>query len=292
MNRTFAFTGEQSQPLLITRGVWHRLRQRRSAQLGMSLAALLTLAMTIGPLFLRFSPEQTNPAQKLQPPSQLHWFGTDQFGRDQLARLLDGGRRSLGAAVLVLMGVFFLSLVVGIVTGMIGGIVDTITQRLLDMLLAIPVLVLALALVGVLGVGYRNLVLALLVSSWAYYARLARSCVRLAKTRLDVIADRMAGVSWARIIVGHIVPGVALQLLIVATLDLSFVIIGIAGLSFLGLGVQPPDAEWGAMLAESRMYFTVAPWLLLAPTTAIFLSVVAANWLGNALRDAVTGEAR
>lgn len=292
MRGAFAFTGEQSQPLLITRGVWHRLRQRRSVQLGMLLAALLTLAMTMGPSFLRFSPAQTNPANKLQPPSQLHWLGTDQFGRDQLARLLDGGRRSLGAALLVLIGVFFISLVVGIVTGMIGGRVDTITQRLLDMLLAIPVLVLALALVGVLGVGYRNLVLALLVSSWAYYARLARSCVRLAKTRLDVIADRMAGVSWARIIVGHIVPGVALQLLIVATLDLSFVIIGIAGLSFLGLGVQPPDAEWGAMLAESRLYFTVAPWLLFAPATAIFLSVVAANLLGNALRDAVTGETR
>jgi len=292
MNGAFAFRREQAPPLPITRGVWHRLRQRRSAQLGMLLVALLTLAITMGPSFLRFSPEQTNPANKLQPPSQLHWLGTDQFGRDQLARLLDGGRRSLGAALLVLIGVLLISLVVGIVTGMIGGMVDTITQRLLDVLLAIPVLVLALAIVGVLGVGYRNLVLALLVSSWAYYARLARSCVRLAKTRLDVIADRMAGVTWARIVVGHIVPGVALQLVIVATLDMSLVIVGIAGLSFLGLGVQPPDAEWGAMLAESRLYFTVAPWLLLAPGIAIFLSVVAANLLGNALREAVTGERR
>lgn len=292
MNGAFAFRREQAPPLPITRGVWHRLRQRRSAQLGMLLAALLTLAITMGPLFLRFSPEQMNPANKLQPPSQLHWLGTDQFGRDQLARLLDGGRRSLGAALLVLVGVLLISLIVGIVTGMIGGIVDTITQRLLDVLLAIPVLVLALAIVGVLGVGDRNLVLALLVSSWAYYARLARSCVRLAKTRLDVIADRMAGVSWTRIVVGHIVPGVALQLLIVATLDMSFVIVGIAGLSFLGLGVQPPDAEWGAMLAESRLYFTIAPWLLIAPGTAIFLSVVAANLLGNALREAVIGERR
>ena len=101
MSGAFAFRREQVPPLPVTRGVWHRLRQRRSAQLGMSLAALLTLAMTIGPLFLRFSPEQTNPAQKLQPPSQLHWLGTDQFGRDQMARLLDGGRRSLGAALLV-----------------------------------------------------------------------------------------------------------------------------------------------------------------------------------------------
>lgn len=274
------------------RGVWQRFRQRRTAQGGMWLAALLTLVIMLGPFLLRFSPEQTKPAQKLQAPSSVHWLGTDQFGRDQLARVLDGGRRSLGAGVLVLLGVLLISLCVGVVTGMIGGLVDTITQRLLDVILALPAMVLALAIVGVLGVGYANLLLALLISSWAYYARLARSCVRLAKTRLDIIADRMAGVSWARIIVGHIVPGVALQLLIVATLDLSGVIIGIAGLSFLGLGVQPPDAEWGAMLAESRLYFTVAPWLLLAPATAIFLSVVAANLIGNALRDAVNGGAR
>lgn len=274
------------------RGVWQGFRQRRTAQGGMWLAALLTLAITIVPFFLPFSPEQTNPAQKLQPPSSTHWLGTDQFGRDQLARLLDGGRRSLGAGVLVLLGVLLISLIVGVVTGMIGGFVDTITQRLLDVVLALPAMVLALAIVGLLGVGYVNLLLALLVSSWAYYARLARSCVRLASRRLDIVADRMAGVSWTRIIAGHIVPGVALQMLIVATLDLSSVIIGIAGLSFLGLGVQPPDAEWGAMLAESRLYFTVAPWLLLAPATAIFLSVVAANLISNALREAVNGGAR
>lgn len=291
MSGAFSWANEKPLPIA-PRGVWQNFRQRRAAQLGLWLAALLLLAVTMGPLFLRASPEQTNPAQKLQPLSSVHWLGTDQFGRDQLARLLDGGRRSLGAALLVLAGVLLLSLIVGVVTGMIGGIVDTVTQRLLDVILALPAMVLALAIVGVLGVGYVNLLLALLVSSWAYYARLARSCVRLAKSRLDVIADRMAGVSWARIIAGHIVPGVALQLLIVATLDLSGVIIGIAGLSFLGLGVQPPDAEWGAMLAESRLYFTVAPWLLLAPATAIFLSVVAANLIGNALRDAVNGGAR
>lgn len=292
MSGIFTWNHEQLISVTTTRSVWRRLWQRRSARVGFLLAVLFTLAITMGPLFLRFAPEQTNPAQKLQAPSSLHWLGTDQFGRDQLVRLLDGGRRSLGATLLVLVGVLLISLVVGMVTGMIGGIVDTITQRLLDVVLALPSLVLALAIVGVLGVGYRNLVLALFVSSGAYYARLARSYVRLAKTRLDVIADRLAGVGWTRIVMGHIVPGVALQLLIVATLDLSGVIIGIAGLSFLGLGVQPPDAEWGAMLAESRMYFTVAPWLLLAPTMAIFLSVVAANLLGNTLRDVMTGEAR
>jgi ABC-type dipeptide/oligopeptide/nickel transport system permease subunit len=268
------------------RGVWRRIFSRRSAQCGLALALALTLAALIGPL-LSQRPEQTNIAQKLQPPSFSHPLGTDQFGRDQLARLLDGGRRSLGAAVIVLAGVLFISLIVGVTAGMIGGVVDTAAMRFLDVILAIPSIALALAVVGVLGVGYENLLLALTASSWAYYARLARSCVRMAGARLDVIADRLAGVGWPRIIAGHVIPGVVTQLLIVATLDVSGVIIRLAGLSFLGLGVQPPDAEWGAMLAESRLYFTIAPWLLLAPAAAILLSVVAANLIGNALRDAV-----
>jgi len=280
-------------PAAATRGVWRRLLKRRSAQGGFALASLLAMAVIIGPFFLSHRPEQTNPAQKLQPPSFSHPLGTDQFGRDQLARLLDGGRRSLGAAMIVLAGVLFISLIVGVAAGMMGGIADTATMRLLDVVLALPSIALALAVVGVMGVGYWNLSLALTASSWAYYARLARSCARLASARLDVIADRLAGVGWPRVAAGHVIPGVAIQLLIVATLDLSGVIVGIAGLSFLGLGAQPPDAEWGAMLAESRLYFTVAPWLLLAPATAIFLSVVAANLIGNALRDAAdTGSAQ
>lgn len=286
------FAREAIQPVTIPHGIGRHFRRRHSAQLGLVLALLIIVATAFGPWVAGFDPAQTNPTQKLQPPSRTHLLGTDQFGRDQLARVLEGGRRSLGASLLVLVGVVLVSLLVGVVTGMMGGWADALTQRGLDVLLALPALVLALAIVGVLGAGFRNLLLALLVSSWAYYARLARSSVRLAKTRLDVIADRMAGVGWARVIAGHIVPGVALQLLIVATLDLSGIIIGIAGLSFLGLGVQPPDAEWGAMLAEARLYFTLAPWLLIAPATAIFLSVVAANLIGNALREAVIGGAR
>jgi peptide/nickel transport system permease protein len=243
------------------------------------------LAALAGPL-LSQPPERTNTAQKLLPPSFSHPLGTDQFGRDQLARLLDGGRRSLGAAMIVLAGVLVISLIVGVTAGMAGGIVDTAAMRLLDVILSIPSIALALAVVGVLGVGYENLLLAVTASSWAYYARLARSCVRLARSRQDVIAGRLAGVGWPRVVSGHVIPRVVVQLLIVATLDVSGVIIRLAGLSFLGLGVQPPDAEWGAMLAESRLYFTVAPWLLLAPATAILLSVISANLIGNALRDA------
>jgi ABC-type dipeptide/oligopeptide/nickel transport system permease subunit len=288
MSAASVLTGERQahQPAAIPRGVCRRLLRRRSAQCGVALTLILGLGAIIGPLLLTQRPEQTNTAQKLRPPSFSHPLGTDQFGRDQLARLLDGGRRSLGAAVIVLAGVLFVSIIVGVTAGMIGGIVDTGAMRFLDVILSIPSMALALAVVGVMGVGYENLLLAITASSWAYYARIARSCVRLARSRQDVIADRLAGVSWPRIVGGHVIPGVVVQLLVIATLDVSGVIIRLAGLSFLGLGVQPPDAEWGAMLAESRLYFTVAPWLLLSPATAILLSVAAANMIGNALRDA------
>lgn len=282
-------------PVVLPRSVARRFWARRSGRLGVWLALGLCLATLVGPWWWRVPPDKTNLAMKLAAPAPQHPLGTDQFGRDGLARVLSGGRRSLGAALLVLGSVLLLSLTVGIAAGMFGGVLELLILRLLDVLLAIPMLVLALAVVGVLGPGYGNLLLALVASTWAYYARLARSCVRLARQRPDVLTARLAGVSWWRIVTGHIVPGVVTQLGIVATLDLGSVIIGSAGLSFLGLGAQPPAAEWGAMLAEARLYFTLAPWLLWGPGAALLLAVVAANLIGNALREAadpaISGEA-
>jgi ABC-type dipeptide/oligopeptide/nickel transport system permease subunit len=282
----FLFRRSNTLPLAPARGLLRSVWRQRSGKFGLLLAALLCAAAIGGNTVWRVFPEKMNLAEKLSPPSRPHPLGTDQFGRDQLARVLEGGRRSLGAAVIVMLGVLAISLTTGVAAGMVGGWLEILLMRAIDVLLAIPPLVLALAVVGLLGVGYGNLLLALTASLWAYYARLARSCVRLARARQDVTAARMAGLGWLRIVAGHIAPGVAAQLTVIATLELGGVIIGIAGLSFLGLGVQPPDAEWGAMLAESRLYFTVAPWLLAAPAAAIFLSVVAANLIGNALRDA------
>lgn len=272
--------------LIPSRGITRRLLVRRDAQIGITLAALLCVATLIVPIVLPFKPDELNLQVKLSAPDRAHPLGTDQYGRDQLARILDGGKRSLGAALLVSAGTLVVSLVIGIAAGMSGGIIDAVLMRVVDVLLAIPALVLALAVVGVLGVGFESLLVALVASSWAHYARLARGYVRLARTRQDIIAARLAGIGWTRIVTGHVVPGVVAQLLVVATIDLGGVIIGIAGLSFLGLGVQPPAAEWGAMLGDARSYFTIAPWLLFAPASMIFLSVVAANLIGNALRDA------
>lgn len=260
--------------------------KQKSARVGLTIAAFLAVLIFVAPFLLPFAPNEQDLSAKLSAPNSTHLLGTDQYGRDVLARVADGGRRSLGAAVLVLTVTLFLSLFFGIAVGMIGGIVEAAAMRLIDVLLALPSLVLALAIVGVLGIGFENLMIALVASSLAFYIRLTRSYVQTAKQRPDVIVARLAGIGWTRIAFGHIAPPIFAQMLIVATLDLGGVIIAVAGLSFLGLGASPPAAEWSAMINESRLFFTTAPWLLIAPATAIFLSVAAANLIGNALRDA------
>ncbi len=262
----------------------------RSGRAGLILALFLLTVVSIGPVFVEDDPNAINLENKLARPSTNHWFGTDNFGRDQLARVLVGGRTSLGAALIVMGCILIISLTVGIAAGMAGGIIDMLLMRFVDVLLALPSLIVALAIVGVLGVGLHNMMMAIIISSWAYYARLTRSYVINARQRQDIIADRLAGISWPRIVTGHILPGVFSQVIIILTLHLGGIIIDIAGLSFLGLGIQPPMAEWGAMLSGSRLYFARMPWLLIIPGTAIFLSVATANLIGNALRSASSTE--
>lgn len=279
------------QPPVAAAGNARRLVSSRSGRTGLLIAAVVVVACAVGSA-LTASGSEVDLANKLQSPGAGHLLGTDQFGRDQLARLCEGGLRSIGAAAIVLAGVLLISLSVGVIAGMAGGLVDIVLMRIVDVLLAFPALVLALAVVGVLGPGFQNLLLALIASAWAYYARLARSYVLTARMRPDVIAARAAGIAWTRVIAGHVFPGVAAQLMVVATLTLGEFIIAIAGLSFLGLGVQPPAAEWGSMLNDSRLYFQTAPWLLAAPAVAILLTVSAANLVGDALRDIADREAR
>jgi len=270
-----------------TRGRPSQLRRlwiHGGGRAGLVLLLAIAVAILIGPL-LTGEPNTTNLADKLVGPSVSHPLGTDQFGRDQLARIAEGGRRSIGAAIVVLIGITAVGVTIGVIAGVSGRLVDTLLMRAVDVMLSLPSLVLALAVVGILGPGSRNLVLALIVSSWAYYARLSRSCVVTVMKRGDVLAARLAGVARWRVIISHVLPTVLAQIRIVASLDLGGVIVSLAGLSYLGLGTQPPDAEWGTMLAESRLFFTAAPWLLVAPALATIVVVTATNLLGEALRD-------
>ena len=274
------------------RRLWPRLLAHGGFRIGLLLAlALLTLA-ALGPFIAPYEPNWPDYAASLKAPGPAHWLGTDATGRDVLSRLLDGAHRSIGAAVLVLGTIFVIGLVVGTIAGLAGGIVDTVLMRLVDVMMTLPGLVLAFAIIGILGPGFLNLLFALVIADWAYYARLSRALTLSARQRPDVVAARMAGIGWPRILFGHILPGVALQLAVVATLGMGGMIAAISGFSFLGLGVQPPYAEWGAMLAESRFYFPIAPWLLLAPAATIFASVMASNLIGNGLRDVLEPRGR
>ncbi len=272
-------------PVFSTEHVLAKLWTKRTARFAIFVGLILIIFVILYPFVSPFSPDEQIAGAKLLSPSLTHPFGTDQFGRDLLTRIASGGLRSLGSAILVLSLILLVSIALGTFFGMIGGIIDAAAMRVIDVFLALPPIVLALGIVGVLGVGFENLLLAIFVSSLAFYTRLARSFVRISIQRKDVIVARLCGISWIKIVIGHIFPQVFVQMLIVATLDLGGIIILLASLSFLGLGVQPPNAEWGAMLAESRSFFTFAPWLLFAPALAIFLSVMSANLTGNALRD-------
>lgn len=267
------------------RSIWYRLLSHREAQAGLVLLLILVGIALFGPLITPYNPDTPNYRAKLLPPSTEHWLGTDQSGRDLFSRVLIGARNTLGSAILILGLIVGVGVVLGAIAGMIGGIVDTIIMRIVDITMAIPSMVLAIAIVGIFGPGFQNLILALVIAWWAYYARLTRSYVLTARQRLDILAARLAGISWGQILLSHILPGATANILVVATLDLGSVITAIAGLSFLGLGMQPPTAEWGAMLSDARFFMSAAPWMLLGPLIPIILAVIATNLLGNALRD-------
>ncbi len=268
-------------------GWFERVVSTTSGRVGAGLLVVVLFLVIVGPVLHEHDPAEVAFGRSLESPSREHLLGTDQYGRDQVARLLDGGRRSLIAGGLVLGGVVTISLVAGLAAGLGGRLLDAAITRTIDVVLAIPSLVIALAIVGALGPGFWTLVVALVVAQWASMARLARSLVLAAVRRPDVLCARLAGIPSWRIALTHVLPGTIAQLLAVATLELGSVIVAIAGLSFLGLGVQPPQAEWGSMLSGARGVFTIAPWLLAGPTAALLMIVTAANLLGDSLRDAL-----
>lgn len=282
---TLATRTDRGPAVLATAGLRRRLLTHRGFQAGAVLCALLAVLALVGPL-VTGNPDLTDYAHQLAAPGGAHWLGTDGAGRDEFARTVAGARTSLGAALLVFSLCTAIGITVGVATGLIGGVLDAALSRVIDLLLGLPSLVLALAVVGALGPGLSHLVLAMVVTGWAGLAKLARAYTRGARTRPDVTAARMAGIGTVRIAAGHVLPGVLAQALIAATLMLGETVLGLAGLSFLGLGVQPPTAEWGSMLNDARLDLTVAPWLLIGPGTGIILAVTGATLLSDALRDA------
>ena len=222
---------------------------------------------------------------KRQPPSLAHIMGTDRYGRDMFSRVLVGSTTSIYATLLLVCIVTVAGTVIGMICGWIGGFADTILMRISDLFLAFPSLVFALAVAGVLGGGIQNAVIALAVIGWPKYARLARGLTLTQKDMPYLMAVRLSGSGTCKIIFKHILPNIFGSILITSVLDIGTMMMELAGLSFLGLGVQPPMAEWGSMINDGRSMLQISPWMVLAPGLAIFITVMIFNLLGDTLRD-------
>lgn len=231
-------------------------------------------------------PEEVNLIAKLSPPSGDHILGTDHLGRDVLSRLIYGARTSIGSVFAILLLIIFFSTIAGSAAAFAGGVLDGFLMRTCDVFLTFPTLILAMFFVGVLGTGLVNVILAIFLTHWAWYARIVRGIVLSLKSREFVLAARVAGTRGPALVFRHILPALAPQVLVLATLDVGHMMLHVAGLSFIGLGVQPPLPEWGVMIGDARQFLWTQPGLLLYPGLAIFIVVMAFNLLGDALRDA------
>ncbi|GAA0594161.1 nickel ABC transporter permease subunit NikC [Caenispirillum bisanense] len=282
-----AATDAEPAPAAAVAAPGRRRRWPWPARIGAGLAVLLVLVALLAPLIAPHDPAAIALTERLQGPSAAHWLGTDHLGRDILSRLMHGATVSLGAVAVILTLIVVLGIGIGGLSGLIGGRVDAVIMRGCDMFLTIPTFVLAMFMVGVLGTGLVNVVLAIALSHWAWYARLVRGLVLTLKEREYVLAARVAGASRLRVFAEHILPGVFAQLVVLLTLDIGHMILHVAGLSFLGLGVTPPTAEWGVMIGDARDFIWTNPLLLVWPGLAILVTVAAFNLLGDALRDAL-----
>lgn len=266
----------------------HPLRQfvsDRLAATGLVIVSLLVLAAILAPLLAPHDPTVIDPLRSLEGSSGDHPLGTDELGRDVLSRLLFGARWSLGIAALATLSVMAVGTLIGLVAGYLGGWVDAVVMRIVDALLALPSIVLYLAIIGTLGPGIRNVFLALVVISWASYARVVRGLVLSVRERAFVRASRSLGAGDGRLMVRHILPNVISPIVVLATLQLGGTILALAALGFFGLGAQPPTPEWGTMINQGRLFLQTDPGLMVYPGIAISLAVLGFNLMGDGLRD-------
>lgn len=271
------------------RSLWERVgyETRRSplAAAGMAIVLLSLLLAILAPYLAPYDPLSIDLPHKLLPPSSMHLFGTDDMGRDILSRCLYGMRISLLAAFTVLSLACSIGIILGGTAGYAGGKLDNILMRLTDMFLAFPALVLALAIAAALGASLTNAMLAVTAAWWPWYARLVRGQVLALKNNLYVETARVSGASDMRILIRHILPNCVSPILVMLTMDLGFVILMTASLSFLGLGAKPPTPELGAMISSGRFYFRESWWAPTFPGLTIFIMALGVNLLGDAWRD-------
>lgn len=293
MGRTMEESTEQSVGIKKWKGGSRRIFKPTRTQEGkwirffffLALAILVVGAAFFGYFFAPYDPLETDFAAKLSPPGAEHFFGTDNVGRDVLSRILYGASNSFALTFLMIAIVSVIGTLIGLVSGFFGGALDTVIMRFTDILLAFPDTVFAIAIVGMIGPGLLNTVLALSLVWWTKYARMTRGLVSVMRTKDYITMARFGGARTPKILFRYILPNIIPQVVIMATLDIGGMMLALAGLSFLGLASQPPTPEWGYMLYEGKSYLQTAPWIMLFAGLAIFITVIVFNLLGDSLRD-------
>jgi peptide/nickel transport system permease protein len=269
-----------------------RLLRRKGAVFGLFVISLLVALAVLAPLLSPYDPNAQTWTAVRQAPSALHWFGTDDVGRDVLARVIYGARASLMAGIISVAIAIAIGVPVGLIAGYVGGFIDALFGRITDAMLACPFLILAIALAAFLGPSLGNAMIAIGITTTPIFIRLTRAQVMAVKVEDYVEAARAVGNPHWRIALVHILPNILPALLVQATLSLAAAIIAEAALSFLGLGQQPPAPSWGSMLNAAQRFLVNAPWMAVWPGLAIFLAVLSFNLVGDGLRDALDPRSR
>ncbi|MFK3961630.1 nickel transporter permease [Guptibacillus hwajinpoensis] len=269
------------------REAWKGFRRNKLAMVGMGIVLFFILLAIFAGVIAPEGINEQKLGERLQSPSASHWFGTDDFGRDILSRIIYGARISLWVGFFAVLGSAAVGSLLGMVAGYYGKLVDTIISRIFDIMLAFPSILLAIAVVAVLGPSLRNALIAIAIINIPNFGRLVRSRVLSVKQEEYVMAARAVGMKDSRIIFHHVLPNSLAPIIVQGTLAIATAILEAAALSFLGLGAQAPQPEWGKMLADSRSYIIQAPWTVFFPGLAIMLTVLGFNLLGDGLRDAL-----
>ncbi len=268
-------------------GLLNMLRTNKVATLGAAIILIFTMSAILAPIITPYSPITMNLKMRLHVPSLAHWFGTDDMGRDVLTRVLYGARVSLMIGLVPSMISLIIGTVLGLFAGYLGGKVDMVIMRLADVVLAFPSLLLAMVVMYILGASLLNLFIALSIINWAGTARVVRAQTMSLKEKEFIEAARSMGVRRFVIMLRHILPNCLANLVVLFTMSIPDAIMSEASLSFLGVGAQPPTASWGLMVSQGKQYANACPWVILAPGFAVLIVVLAFNFLGDGLRDAI-----
>ena len=249
------------------------------------LVIALFVIVIIAPYITPQDPFKQTLINAYQAPSAQHWFGTDMYGRDILSRIIYGTRVTVSAALIIVVISLILGLILGMIAGFFGGIVDAVIMRICDIMISFPDLILAMAIAGILGASFGNAILAIVAVSWTKYARLSRSLVLKIKHRDYISAARVTGSGNSHIMMAYMMPNTIPTMIVTAANDIGTTMMGLSGLSFLGVGIQAPTPEWGAMISEGRQFIQQYPWMIIFPGIAIMIVVIILNMWSDNLRD-------